>query len=144
MSNETSEVELLIPQKPPFVMIGALHEVTENGIRSRFIIKAENPLVIEGVFQESGLVENMAQTAALYAGYNARENDEPTPIGYIGGLKNLQIFNLPRINEELVTSIILKNNVVNIQIVEALVRNVRNEILAKCELRIFLKEDGNA
>ena len=135
------EIHKYIPQRPPFVMIDEFKLLLDNGIQSGFMILPENILVVDGIFQESGLVENMAQTAAMYAGYTANKSNLPAPIGYIGALKNLKIFALPVVNEKLTTSVILKTEVMNIQIVEAEVRNEAQEIIAECELRIFLKQD---
>lgn len=135
------EIHKYIPQRPPFVMIDAFKSLIENGIQSEFTISPENVLVVDGVFQESGLVENMAQTAAMYAGYTANKSNLPAPIGFIGALRNLKIIGLPRVAEKLTTSVKLKSEVMNIQIVEAEVRNEAQEILAECELRIFLKPE---
>ncbi len=130
-----------IPQRPPFVMIGELKSILDSGIESLFMISANNCLVRDGVFQESGLVENMAQTAAMYAGYKANEANEQAPIGYIGALKNLHIAELPLVNQKIITTIKLASEVMNIQIVAAEVRKETGELLAQCELRIFLKQD---
>ena len=139
--NTQLEVHKYIPQRPPFVMIDKFNSLIDKGIESGFTIVPENILVVDGIFQESGLVENMAQTAAMYAGYTANKSNLPAPIGYIGALKNLKIYALPKVNERLSTSIKLKSEVMNIQIVEAEVRNEAQEILAECELRIFLKDE---
>lgn len=141
MQTENQKIAQFIPQRPPFVMIDTLVDTFENGIRSSFKISADNCLVANGIFQESGLVENMAQTAALFAGHLALQTDKPTPVGYIGALKNLKILNLPRVNETVHTFITLKSEVINIQIVEAQVHNEADELLAECELRIFIKPD---
>ena len=135
------EIFKYIPQRPPFVMVGELKSVFTTGIESSFVITETNLLVREGVFQESGLVENMAQTAAMFAGYNANKSNVPTPIGYIGAIKNLNIAALPSVNQTITTRIQLDNEVMNIQIVNASVRNDAGELLAECELRIFLKQD---
>ena len=135
------EIFKYIPQRPPFVMVGELKSVFTTGIESSFVITETNLLVREGVFQESGLVENMAQTAAMFAGYNANKSNVPTPIGYIGAIKNLNIAALPSVNQTITTRIQLDNEVMNIQIVNAAVRNDAGELLAECELRIFLKQD---
>jgi len=128
-----------IPQRPPFVMVDKLISIEEHGLKSEFIVSSGNVLVVNGIFQESGLVENMAQTAAIYAGHIASLSNKPAPVGYIGALKNLQITTLPLIKEKITTSIKLASEVMNIQIVEAKVRNETGKLIAECELRIFLK-----
>src|ERR1700676_785962 len=63
----------LIPQKPPFVMVGKLLYIDETNTRSSFRITNDNVFVKDNLFQEAGLLENIAQTAALRAGYLANE-----------------------------------------------------------------------
>jgi len=59
----------LIPQRPPFVMVGELIEYNETGFTSTFSIDADNIFVKNGRFTEEGILENIAQTAAAGAGY---------------------------------------------------------------------------
>ena len=62
-------VESLIPQKAPFVMVDKLLAFKENEIIAGIAITNDNLFTNESVFQEAGLVEHMAQTVALYTGY---------------------------------------------------------------------------
>ena len=135
------DIYKFIPQRPPFVMVDQLRSILDSGIESSFVIEPTNLLVRNGIFQESGLVENMAQTAAMYAGYHANKANVPAPIGYIGAIKNLNIHALPKENQKIITRIKLVNEVMNIQIVNAEVRSEAEDLLAECELRIFLKQD---
>lgn len=129
-----------IPQRPPFVMVDKLYEVGGNYAKSGFLISPDNLLVNGNRFQEGGLVENIAQTAAMFAGLKKAEQGKEMPIGYIAGIKNLKIQGLPSVNEEIYTKITLTNDLMNIQIVEGEVQNSNGSILASCELRIFLKD----
>jgi predicted hotdog family 3-hydroxylacyl-ACP dehydratase len=54
----------LIPQKPPFVMIGRLLHWDEKLTRTSFLVNDDNVFVEDGEFREPGLIENIAQTAA--------------------------------------------------------------------------------
>lgn len=141
MSESNSEILRFIPQRPPFVMIDTLENASEKTMESSFEIKAGHLLVSNGSFQESGLVENMAQTAALFAGYAASKAGMPAPIGYIGALKNLQIHALSQPGEKIRTRIELISEVMDIQRVKASVHADSGGVLAGCELRIFLKPE---
>ena len=57
-------IQALIPQKPPFVMIDKLINFSETTTSTSFCIKADNIFVAHDYFKEPGLVENIAQTAA--------------------------------------------------------------------------------
>lgn len=122
-------------------MVDKLYNVEEKKLISGFKIKEENILVSDGFFQESGLIENMAQTAALYAGYMANSLGKETPIGYIGGIKDLKIHRLPAIGEDIRSTVEIVNEVMNVQIAMSSVKDENDKELACCELRIFIKEE---
>ncbi|HEY8781749.1 MAG TPA: 3-hydroxyacyl-ACP dehydratase [Mucilaginibacter sp.] len=130
----------LIPQKPPFVMVSKLLSVIENSARSSFLISTDNVFVKDNLFQEAGLMENMAQTAALGAGYLAKTENRPVALGYIGGVKDLEIFNLPSVNDELTTEITIENRILNVSVISGKVWH--NEVLiAQCEMKLFTKTE---
>jgi len=84
-------VENLIPQKAPFVMVDKLLAFCENEITAGLTVPEENIFVSENIFQESGLVEHMAQSVALYTGYQYFLKNEMPPTGYIGSIKSIKI-----------------------------------------------------
>lgn len=92
---EKSLVESLIPQKPPFVMVDKLLFFAENNIIAGLTIPVNNIFVEEGRFVESGIVEHMAQSVALYTGYQFYLLNEPAPTGYIGSIKDVEVLELP-------------------------------------------------
>ena len=61
----------LIPQRPPMVMVDKLFECNDQKALTGFEIVADNILVRNGQFSESGLIENIAQSAALMTGWLA-------------------------------------------------------------------------
>ena len=130
------DILLLIPQRPPFVMVDKLLSSDENSTQTAFRVNEENVLVVEGKFSEAGLMENIAQTAAARAGYIAMMENKPVAVGYIGAVKNLEIFDLPKINDELVTEVKIENQVFDVTVISGTVR--RNDIvMAQCEMNIF-------
>jgi 3-hydroxymyristoyl/3-hydroxydecanoyl-(acyl carrier protein) dehydratase len=131
----------LIPQRPPFVMVGRLLHADENGTRTSFRIKEENIFVEKGRFREAGLMENIAQTAAAGAGYLSRLENKPVQVGYIGAVKNLEVSGLPETGDELVTEIKVESRIFNVAVVSGIVR-CNEKILAKCEMKIFISQVG--
>ena len=61
-------------------MVDKLLYADETTTRSSFIIPADNVFVMDGIFQEAGLMENMAQTAAARAGYMAKAENKPVAV----------------------------------------------------------------
>lgn len=127
----------LIPQKPPFVMIDKVYHSDETMTRSGFKVTAENIFTINGRFAEAGLMENIAQTAAARAGYVAHLKNKPVEIGYIGAVKNLEIFDLPQTNDELITEIKIEDQVFDVSMISGRVW-CNNRLIAQCEMKIFM------
>ena len=95
----------LIPQKFPFVMVDKVLAFEENFITSGFTIEESNIFTENVTFQEAGLIEHMAQSVALYTGYQFYLKKEPAPTGYIGAIKSIEIFELPKVNDNLTTKV---------------------------------------
>jgi predicted hotdog family 3-hydroxylacyl-ACP dehydratase len=127
----------LIPQKPPFVMVGQLLFTDEICTRSSFTIEPDNVFVRDGVFQEAGLMENIAQTAALRAGYVAQLEGKPVAVGYIGAVTNFEIFALPKTGDEIETGIWVENQIFDVSVLSGKVWRNGN-LLAQCEMKLFI------
>ena len=129
----------LIPQKPPFVMVGKLLSTDELRTRSGFHINGDNIFVKDGLFQEAGLMENIAQTAALRAGYVAQTENKPVTVAYIGAVSNFEIFDLPKVNEEIETEITVENQIFDVTILSGKIWQNGN-LLAQCEMKLFISK----
>lgn len=130
-------IKKYIPQREPMMMVDTLISHSEELTKSAFTIANDNVFVSDGKFSEAGLLENMAQTAALGKGYEYAQKNEKPPLGFIGAVKNFKVFHLPKVNETVETQISIKHQVLNASIVDAVVRN-NDKDLASCELKIFL------
>ena len=120
-------------------MIDQLTWYDEKVTKTGFKIKADNIFVENERFCEAGLVENIAQTAAARAGYVAGLENKPVQLGYIGAIKNLVIHSLPFVNDELVTEIMVKNQIFDVTLIKG--RIICKEILlAECEMKIFISQ----
>lgn len=139
-----AELFSYIPQRPPFVMVDKLLEKGENYVLSGLAIGEENLMVEQGVLSEGGLVENIAQTAALFAGISYAEQGLPVPLGYIAGIKDLEIVRLPQTGSSLQTKTTLTHDLMNIQVVAGEVYDEAQQLIARCELRIFIKAETDA
>ncbi|OQX77668.1 MAG: hypothetical protein B6D61_06845 [Bacteroidetes bacterium 4484_249] len=130
-------IEALIPQRPPFVMVDKLLNADEIKAESSFTVSDDNVLTDKGFFTEAGIIENIAQTSALHAGYMASQIGKETPVGMIGGIKNLEIRSLPEINETIKTTVSIEYEVMNAKIVKGEVF-MKDELIAECEMKVFL------
>jgi 3-hydroxyacyl-[acyl-carrier-protein] dehydratase len=127
-----------IPQRHPIVMIHNILDAGENHCVTQLGIESGNIFVDEGFLTEPGLIENIAQTAAAHVGYQCSIKKIPVPIGYIAAVKNLQIVELPPVNETIKTSVTIKSKVLDVTLAEGSVE-YGGKIICTCEMRIFVK-----
>ena len=132
------DIQQFLPQREPMLMVSGLLEAGDRSVTTRFHIKEGNIFLKEGVFQETGLIENIAQSAAVMNGYHALVEGEAVKKGYIGGIKNLEVYSLPETGDELTTLITETHNVMDASIILGEVRR-NGQLLAKCEMKIFIQ-----
>ena len=132
-------IQSLIPQRPPFVMIDKLVSFSETETSTAFTIKADNIFVENGIFKEPGLVENIAQTAAARAGYVSKTENKPVLVGYIGAVNNLKIFSLPKTGDELITEIIIENQIFDVTLITGKI-TCNERVIAECKMKIFINK----
>ena len=129
-----------IPQRPPVVMIDKLLYAGPDKTISGLLVGEDNIFAKDGLFTESGLVENIAQTAAVGMGFLSKQENKKVPVGFIASIKELKIHHLPQAGDEITTEIMVTNQVMDVSIVKGKVMR-GTEILAECEMRIFIKTE---
>jgi 3-hydroxymyristoyl/3-hydroxydecanoyl-(acyl carrier protein) dehydratase len=137
-----NEVYNLIPQRPPMVMVDTLFDCSEEKAVTGLKILPENIFVKNERFTESGLIENIAQSAALMTGWQAKTNTEgeqKISLGVIGAVKDFQLHFLPELNSQITTEIEVLYKIANATIVNGKVK-VGDALAAECELKIFTAE----
>jgi len=132
-------IQSLIPQRPPFVMIDELVYSDEKSSRTSLLINADNIFVVNGELREPGLLENIAQTAAAHAGYGAIQENQPVKVGYIGAVKNFEVFKLPLLNDRIETEIKVEDKVFGATLITGTTK-CNDELVARCEMKIFISQ----
>lgn len=128
-----------LPQRDPFVMVESLWLNNETTTVTSLTITASNCLCENGFFTESGLLENMAQTAAVRVGYGFTERGLDVPVGFITAIKDLKIHAYPKIGELIYTEAEHVNDVMNFSIVKGRVY-VDHQLMAEAEVRVFINK----
>ncbi len=126
-----------IPQRHPFVMVDALLSADEKTATTGFTVKAGNIFCEEDVFSEAGLLENIAQTAAAGAGYRESRVNKPAAIGYIGAVRNFEVFVLPQINDVLTTEAVITDRIFNATLIKGKIM-CNTLLVAQCEIKVFI------
>ena len=137
---EKINIEELIPQRKPFVMLDALTYFDEVITCTRLQVPADNIFVEDNKFTESCIIENIAQTCASRMGYlNKYLKSESVKIGFIGSIKDLVINELPKVGDELKTTVEVVNVVFDITLVKAKVE-IGDKLIASCEMKISITD----
>ncbi len=133
------EILGLIPQRPPMVMVDALHEVSSEGARTGLLIAPDNVFCIGGQFIEPGIVEHVAQSSAAMAGYPRWKAGLPPKEGLIGEIKSFVFSAVPKAGDRLDTTLSIVASVGGTTLVNAVVTAGGAEI-AHGTIKIFLEE----
>ncbi len=118
---------------------GLIYSNTEKTI-SRLVLSKANIFCKSGFFQEAGIIENIAQTAALRSGYLARKSGKKPKTGFIGSIKRLTIFELPKDNDTLQTTVTVLHELMNATVIKGEVF-VNNKLIATGEMNIFFPDN---
>src|SRR5690554_2654219 len=121
-------------------MVDIIFFCVNNRITTHLTLNVEIVFEFKDSFQENGLIENIAQTAAALSGYQAKKNNEKVTLGFIGSVKNLEISTLPAVGSMIETSVEVIGQVMNVDMIKGEIRQ-NNQILAQCEMRIFLENN---
>jgi len=128
-----------IPHRAPFVMVDNLVSATRERFESDFTVTRDNVLVQDGFFQETGLIEHIAQTCAASFGYLDREEGGKPKIGFIGAVSKVLVTELPPVDSTIRTVVTPLHQLGNIYLVKG-ESFLDGRILLGCELKIVVSE----
>lgn len=134
---EKDFVEKLIPQKFPFVMVDKMYDYTETSLVSGFTIQNDAIFLDNNDFLESGIIEHMAQSVALHTGYQFYLRNEQAPTGYIGSVKDIIIHKLPKLHDEIRTTVSILQEFGGITLVDV-VTTLNDVEIAKGQMKTVL------
>ncbi|MGL4957110.1 MAG: pseudouridylate synthase [Bacteroidales bacterium] len=129
----------MIPQRPPFVMVDKLTHYDDILSITELKVNEHNIFCKEGCLNEYGIIENIAQSCAARIGYKNLIKNDKIKIGFIGAIKDVEIFARPNIGETIRTEVEVKSEVFAITLIEAKVF-LNEKLLAKCEMKISLSD----
>lgn len=131
-------VTKLIPQDSPMIMVDELLTNNDKETVSCLLISNENIFCSNGIFNEPGLVENIAQTAALRSGYKSFTEGKEPPVGFIGSIKKMEIFDMPKSGNIITTKVKVMSELMNAMVMEGEIF-IGEKLIAKGTLNIFLQ-----
>jgi len=132
----------LLPQRPPMVMVDTLISCNDKQTITSLKVEDDNIFVSGNKLSMPGLVENIAQTAAVRTGWMAHQTSDAEkiniPLGVIGAIKNLEIHDYPHSGSILETRVEVLYEFGNASIIKGSVSSSQKQY-AVCEMKIFLQ-----
>ena len=146
------DIHELLPQQEPFVMIGTLTHFDRTLTVTETEVKADNIFVEKSCctisasddeakeyFSVSGLMENIAQTCAARIGYyNKYILKKGIQLGFIGAVRNFEVFGLPKVGDIITTRVEVKEEVFGMILAEATI-TCPGKTLVSTEMKIAVK-----
>jgi 3-hydroxymyristoyl/3-hydroxydecanoyl-(acyl carrier protein) dehydratase len=136
---EGINIQELLPQRPPFVMVDRMTSFTNNRVTTQLLVRGDNIFVDDGRLSVSGLNENIAQTCAARMGYISRGSEGKVKLGFIGAIDSFKAYRTPAVGETIDTTMEVIEEVFNIVMANATVR-VGDEVIAESRLKIALSD----
>lgn len=145
----TIEIQNFLPHRAPMLMVDVVLELSNQKVKTVFEIKGDNLFVADDYFVETGLIENAAQTCSAIVGQtfflddnnNVKENVQV--IGFISGIKKINIHKLPKVGEVIRTEAVLNSRFDSDNYCICTMKCetfVGEEILFETEINLFIQE----
>jgi 3-hydroxyacyl-[acyl-carrier-protein] dehydratase len=138
-----------LPHRPPMLMVDEILEITQKEVTTVFHIKKDNLFVQDGIFMESGLIENAAQTCSAIVAQPLFLDDKNffkkdlKLIGFISAIKNLNIIALPKSNSDITTKAMLLSRFDTEEFAICTMKCItfeKNKLLFEAEINLFIQE----
>ena len=133
-------IKKLIPHREPMIMVDSLLEFNDGKALVGFSILKDNIFAINDAFSETGLIEHMAQAAALYIGFKNYGEEQNAKEGFIASIKKLYIQSLPKVDQVITTEVSIVHEIMHMTTVKLSTFSNGNEI-ANAHMNTVLKVD---
>lgn len=137
---QLEDIKTLIPHREPMMMVDSLLTFEDEKARVGFTISKKNIFVSNDEFSETGLIEHMAQAAALYIGFKNHTSQQQAKEGFIASIRSLHIHTLPKADEVITTEVSIIHNIMHMTTVKLSTFSKGVEV-ANAQMNTVLKED---
>ncbi len=136
----SDNITRLLPQRPPILMVSTLDEATETSAQTTLNVTADNMFVTAGRLREPGILEHMAQSASVLAGYQAYLKQQPAPVGYIGEVKKCAFITLPQVPCTLLTTVEILGTAAGVSLIKASTNLPDGTQVCTTQMKIFVEQ----
>ena len=146
MKYSSEDLERLIPQRKPFMMVDTFEPTGDNSATTALCLGHDNYFVIPGgEMAESGMIEHMAQSVSALSGYKAllaateaSGAETGPPVGIIGEVKHFECLRRPKVSERIVTSVELGLSFGNVTMAKC-ESTVDGATVGRISLKVFMQ-----
>ncbi|MGN0029892.1 MAG: hypothetical protein ACI35Q_09235 [Marinilabiliaceae bacterium] len=128
-----------IPQREPIVMVDKLYSFTDDESETGLTIPPDSIFVERGHLMDGALIEHTAQSGALHIGYDFISRGLAVPIGLIGSINKYEIARLPKVGEDIRTTIKMEARIGDVSLMGITVR-VGDEVIAHGKMKVATPE----
>jgi predicted hotdog family 3-hydroxylacyl-ACP dehydratase len=102
------DISNFLPHRDPMLMVTSVLEIDKDSVSTQFFISENCIFLKDGKLSETGLIENAAQAASGVVGQTFFEKDDLEGtgnklVGYISAIKKVEVFQLPKAGETIIT-----------------------------------------
>ena len=102
------DISNFLPHRKPMLMVSSVLEIDAKSVATEFHILEDCIFLKNGQLSETGLIENAAQAASGVVGQtffdkNDTEGKGNKLVGYISSIKKVQVFQLPKVGDTIIT-----------------------------------------
>ena len=151
-TSNTVNIKHYLPHRAPMLMVDFILEIDDEKVETVFEIKTDNIFLKNDIFQESGLIENMAQTCSMivakdyFIDKNDNDNVEVDVIGFISAIKTLKIHSLPQAGATIVSKAVLVSKFISDTYSLCTIKCKtfkEEEILLEGEITLFIQNNNS-
>ncbi|MCV6628939.1 MAG: ABC transporter permease [Flavobacteriaceae bacterium] len=141
------DVKSFLPHRNPMLMVDEVIHIDAKTVKTRYWIPEKGLFIRSGKLVEEGLIENLAQSCSSVVGqsYFVEENqrDKTKLIGFISGIKKVQMHQLPASGTWLYTEASLKSRLDTAEFVMCTMKAksyVASNLSIEAEINLIIQE----
>ncbi|MGI9551879.1 MAG: ABC transporter permease [Aurantibacter sp.] len=142
------DIKKFLPHRPPLLLVTDMPFIDKDSVVTEFKITPDCVFVENGHLQETGIIENAAQTSSAIVGqsYFDVKDLEGTGnklIGYISAIKKAVVHQLPKVGETLLTKakLVSRYDSEDLSICTISCSSFRNDdLIVDCTLNFLIHE----
>jgi predicted hotdog family 3-hydroxylacyl-ACP dehydratase len=136
-----ADIETYLPHRPPMCLVSQLLYVEDDYAEARAILNAGDAGIgPDGKVEATALMEMVAQSYAAAQGYLKQRDNKPTLFGYLVGIKDFRIEELPSAGKHLLIKVKSASSFDNFYVIDGQVF-CENRLMAGGTLKIWATDN---